>query len=1217
MHYYKNNEMFPTCKKEHSLKKENYLSEFVTTNQKEFARDNLGITDIINSLDKKIDAKVIEFGGIAWDLIPTEGNTEKVLSSDAIYKALSLYVTSKEIESIEGGLQKLVKDSSDALDLELNKAVESLLDKIQCLKQEFAKYTTQINSIIKAFRSGGAFNVSQYLQQAQSLDYIVKLTLQNAVNNAPDVAKNAGQIITFLDTENVWQQYQYQSDTIDNWNNLLKWKNLNDSSSTPIEEGAHIYNISEYLPGGTKYGQLIGAGVYTIYGDITPVSQYRTIFGWDPDLGEVTNPEEKDTSLVIKEIDTDGVAAYEYYVFVGNDSNGYGYQATITSNENIPEWITKAFGSTDNSILVNINKLKEEIDKTKISKGELKTIQGKSIEGTGNIEIDTYINQFASSNNPINWNWGGDGNIVSVDIDNVKGVKASYSEEYTTGNVYSILDVTLKAKKHYLFSFYLSGEGECDLSLSNLWDNVYVREFSNPIIIDGNEYIEHDDWKSHLTFTSVGYHYISFYANTSATAQIDFEFDTNNNIIFYKPLFVACNPKANINWFANNEDIFTTKEQFGIAFKGVTYNSSTKNIEFTCVNNTKKYLDATDFIKDGMVSSVAIEDGNLVITFNTDSGKEAIIIPLIDIFNPANYYTKTDIDGKLVPATINTLGLVKLYNTNGTNKSGLLVQEDGSLVINVPTNKSESIGIYRDDAGQLKANIKAPATDAEIEAGTSAEKAITPSNLSKVKESFGLATVATSGNYNDLNNKPVIPSNTSDLNNDSGFLTEHQDISGKANTADLAKVATSGSYNDLRDKPTIQELATVKQIYALDATNPDYPSRIGKYSPFDITSVFGTISIVTHNSDGTEHGLSDVRAEGFTEAQYTIDNTTYISYYKDSKYYYLGIKVPFFIANIEQYGNDYTFGVIKFTSTQNGVFKVHSIGITPSNCTITVNGVVTQSLMSDMVAVQVNEGDVVKVITLRTDNYYVKIIGFVLEGNCGVSVFVNDAGYLTEHQDITGKADKVSNPTNGNFAALDSNGNLIDSGHKHSDYLTQHQSLTNYVQKSQTAGLLKNDGTVDTNQYLTQHQDISGKANKNEMNVVPGTGVDVDKTTITLKQGMSATVLTTHQDISGKENAMPIATATGETLTAVVGNYYRLDNVGTLAITLPTIVGATKLQAITFLIACGLSALVTFVPQGSETILYQDGFALEDDTIYEVTALWNGSEWTLSRVIYK
>lgn len=77
---------------------------------------------------------------------------------------------------------------------------------------------------------------------------------------------------------------------------------------------------------------------------------------------------------------------------------------------------------------------------------------------------------------------------------------------------------------------------------------------------------------------------------------------------------------------------------------------------------------------------------------------------------------------------------------------------------------------------------------------------------------------------------------------------------------------------------------------------------------------------------------------------------------------------------------------------------------------------------------------------------------------------------------IDNKADKVENATNGNFASLDSNGNLVDSGHSHSDYLTQHQDISNYVQKSQTAGLLKNDGTVDTNIYLTSHQDISGKA---------------------------------------------------------------------------------------------------------------------------------------------
>ena len=36
--------------------------------------------------------------------------------------------------------------------------------------------------------------------------------------------------------------------------------------------------------------------------------------------------------------------------------------------------------------------------------------------------------------------------------------------------------------------------------------------------------------------------------------------------------------------------------------------------------------------------------------------------------------------------------------------------------------------------------------------------------------------------------------------------------------------------------------------------------------------------------------------------------------------------------------------------------------------------------------------------------------------------------------DITGKADKVTGAVSGNFAALDSNGNLVDSGHKHTDY---------------------------------------------------------------------------------------------------------------------------------------------------------------------------------------
>jgi len=83
-------------------------------------------------------------------------------------------------------------------------------------------------------------------------------------------------------------------------------------------------------------------------------------------------------------------------------------------------------------------------------------------------------------------------------------------------------------------------------------------------------------------------------------------------------------------------------------FGAVEYDSNTKRINFkhTSTGSTLAYVDATDFIKDGMVDSVAIVNGNLVITFNTDAGKEPISIPLTDIFNPNNYYTKTQLDAR-------------------------------------------------------------------------------------------------------------------------------------------------------------------------------------------------------------------------------------------------------------------------------------------------------------------------------------------------------------------------------------------------------------------------------------------------------------------------------------------------------------------------------------------------------------------------------------------
>ena len=78
----------------------------------------------------------------------------------------------------------------------------------------------------------------------------------------------------------------------------------------------------------------------------------------------------------------------------------------------------------------------------------------------------------------------------------------------------------------------------------------------------------------------------------------------------------------------------------------LAYDSKTKKIELINANGvTLSWIDATDFVKDGMVNNVAIVGDYLVITFNTDAGKEAINIPMSSFFDASAYYTREQIDG--------------------------------------------------------------------------------------------------------------------------------------------------------------------------------------------------------------------------------------------------------------------------------------------------------------------------------------------------------------------------------------------------------------------------------------------------------------------------------------------------------------------------------------------------------------------------------------------
>ena len=81
----------------------------------------------------------------------------------------------------------------------------------------------------------------------------------------------------------------------------------------------------------------------------------------------------------------------------------------------------------------------------------------------------------------------------------------------------------------------------------------------------------------------------------------------------------------------------------------LAYDSDTKRIE---LKNTSEEvissIDATAFIKDGMLDSVAVSDGYLNFVFNTDAGKETISIPLSDFFDASAYYTKDEVDGSFL-----------------------------------------------------------------------------------------------------------------------------------------------------------------------------------------------------------------------------------------------------------------------------------------------------------------------------------------------------------------------------------------------------------------------------------------------------------------------------------------------------------------------------------------------------------------------------------------
>ena len=216
-------------------------------------------------------------------------------------------------------------------------------------------------------------------------------------------------------------------------------------------------------------------------------------------------------------------------------------------------------------------------------------------------------------------------------------------------------------------------------------------------------------------------------------------------------------------------------------FGAVGYDSQTKRINFyneTTGGTVLAYIDATAFIKDGMVNNVEIKEvsgeTSLVISFNTDAGKEDIVIPISEIFDASNYYTKTEVDGALSSITSDVASLSGNVNT----LSGSVESLHGAV--------SNVVGDVSTLSGQVQTN----------EATLTAHTANTTVHVTAQEKTTWNNKSDFSGDYNDLTNAPT---NVSDFTNDAGYVTQtdiDESISGKADTSTVTALSAKVDTNE-------------------------------------------------------------------------------------------------------------------------------------------------------------------------------------------------------------------------------------------------------------------------------------------------------------------------------------------------------------------------------------------------------------------------------------
>ncbi|MBQ7564613.1 MAG: collagen-like protein [Lachnospiraceae bacterium] len=243
-------------------------------------------------------------------------------------------------------------------------------------------------------------------------------------------------------------------------------------------------------------------------------------------------------------------------------------------------------------------------------------------------------------------------------------------------------------------------------------------------------------------------------------------------------------------------------------------------------------------------------------------------------------------------------------------------------------------------------------------------------------------------------------------------------LDDKANDADLAAVAKSGDYDDLSNQPTLGTAA------AKDSTN-----TVANGST-DLVESGAVYTGLAGKIDSTEKGAASGVAE--------LDSTGKVP----------SAQLPSYVDDVVEYANQTAFpatgetGKIYVAMDTNKTYRWSgtayveiseslALGETSSTAYAGNKGKANEEAID-----AIKDGATIDSFADVESALADKISKSATEGLVKNDGTIDTNTYLTQHQDITGKADKVSGATSGDFAALDANGNLTDSGKSASDFAT-------------------------------------------------------------------------------------------------------------------------------------------------------------------------------------